>query len=214
MANIWGVDSAAIVTKELYDCVLNNYGKPDYWGRYLKTVGPSEGLTKEEIQLLHSSDTRVLPIYNDFTKAIGYRPGKVVAQNAIFNARRLGFPKNKMLFASIEKLFDVDEAWIRGYVDAMYTSDYKPGLYADPVNGDFSKAYCEAVKKNESVAVQTVVWSAEPEVGVSKERNKPPFKPATPSCDTNVWGWQYGRNASSCPIDTNLINNKLYDMLW
>lgn len=28
----WGVDSASSVDKDLYQCVKNNYGKPEIWG--------------------------------------------------------------------------------------------------------------------------------------------------------------------------------------
>jgi hypothetical protein len=215
MPYIWGVDSSTNVTKDLYDCVLNNYGKPEFWGRYLTTVpNASEGLTQEEINLLHTSGTRVLPIYNKFTQAIGTRQGKVIAQNAAYHAKRLGFPKETMLFANVERFFDVDESWIRGYVDAMYQTDYKPGFYHDPETGNFGKAYCTAVKNSKRVAEQAVLWSAEPDPGATKRRDAPPFNPSKPSCSANVWGWQYGRDARACPIDTNLVDERMFNMMW
>jgi hypothetical protein len=215
MAYIWGVDSSTNATKTVYDCVLTNFGKPDFWGRYLVTVpGASEGLTQEEIELLHNSGTKVLPIYNKFTEARGYRQGRVIAQNAAFHAKRLGAPKGVMLFANVERFFEVDESWIRGYVDAMYSTDYKLGFYADPVQGNFSRAYCQAVENNPRVAQQAVIWSAEPEPGPTPRREAPTFNPAKPPCNANVWGWQYGRDAVTCPIDTNLIDERLYNMLW
>lgn len=215
MGYVWGVDSAQEVTKELYDCVLKNFGKPEYWGRYLTTVpNTSEGLTSKEISLLHNSGTKVMPIYNNFKSATGYRKGKVTAQNATFHAQRLKFPKGRVLFAHVEKAFNVDESWIRGYVDGLYNTDYKPGFYIDPVNGPFSSAYCKAVSKDSRVSNQSVLWSAQPERGVSKARKAPKFNPAKPKCKSNVWGWQYGQNAKNCPIDTNVIDDRLYNMLW
>jgi hypothetical protein len=212
---IWGVDSAEKVTKRLYDCTLQHFGKPEYWGRYLTTVpNASDGLTKEEILLLHNSGTRVLPIYNNFRDATGYQAGKIIAQNAVFHAKRLGFPKGKVLFANVERFFKVDEAWIRGYVDAMYPSGYKPGFYHDPVKGTFTGAYCAAAKTNDKVSVQSILWSAEPEYGATKKRDAPAYQPAKVSCPGNVWGWQYGRDAAQCPIDTNLIEQRLFEMLW
>lgn len=215
MAYIWGVDSAQTVTKELYDCVLKNFGKPSYWGRYIIRVeGAAEGLTRAEVDLLHNSGTRILPIYSNFLIAVGYREGRVIAQNTIFNAKRLGIPKGKVLFANVEKFFDVDEAWIRGFVDAMYPSGYKPGFYHDPVSGPFNEAYCQAVAKDSKVATQSILWSAEPEPGPTRQRNAPKYKPVKPKCKANVWGWQYGRDANECPIDTNLIDRRLYELLW
>jgi hypothetical protein len=212
---IWGVDSAAEVTTELYGCVLKNYGKPLYWGRYLTRVpNASDALTKEEVQLLHNSGTKVLPIYNNFREAIGYDKGRVVAQNAIFQAKRLGVPIGTVIFANVERFFHVDKDWIKGYIDAMYTSGYKSGLYHDPVKGDFEAAYCQAVQENKEIASQAILWSAEPEAGVTKARQAPRYQPKKPSCPANVWGWQYGRDSNTCPIDTNLISERLYNLLW
>lgn len=211
----WGVDSAAKVTNDLYDCVLKNFGKPSYWGRYLAAIpGKVDVLTRDEVTLLHNSGTRVLPIYSNFNQAIGYRDGSVVAQNTIYQARRLGVPKGKAVFANIERFFDVDEAWIRGFVDGIYPSGYKPGIYHDPVTGGFSAAYCAAVAKDSKVANQVVLWSAEPEPGATKARLAPNFRPKKPPCKGNVWGWQYGRDSEICPIDTNLVNQQFFDLLW
>jgi hypothetical protein len=212
---IWGVDSASGVTTELYQCVLKNFGKPSYWGRYLTRVeGASEGLTKEEVELLHNSGTKILPIYNNFREALGYDRGRVVAQNAAFQAKRLGIPTGTVLFANVERFFQVDKDWIKGFVDAMYPSGYKPGFYHDPVQGGFSTAYCQAVQENNEVANQAILWSAEPDIGVTKARLAPAFQPKKPPCKANVWAWQYGRDSKTCPIDTNLIDQRLYNQLW
>ncbi|WP_226037354.1 glycoside hydrolase domain-containing protein [Aquibacillus saliphilus] len=215
MSYLWGVKSASTVTKQLYDCVLKNYGKPNYWGRYLTTVeGAAEGMTQKEIELLHNSGTKVLSIHNNFTSATGNRQGRVTAQNASFHAKRLGIPEGKILFAYVENFFEIDSAWIRGYVEAMFPTGYKPGFYNNSDEGGFRAAYCQAVTENQQVANQAVLWSAEPKPGISKKRNAPNFNPSTPRCNANVWGWQYGQDASSCPIDTNLIDQRLFDMTW
>ncbi|MDC3412698.1 DUF1906 domain-containing protein [Aquibacillus sp. 3ASR75-11] len=215
MSYVWGVDSAVNVTEDVYNCVLNNFGKPMFWGRYLTTVpNASEGLTQTEIRLLHNSGTKILPIYNKFTKSTGKRQGRVVAQNAVFHAKRLGIPKGTFLFANVEKEFEVDAAWILGYVEALYPSGYKPGFYNDPKTGNFRSAYCKAVSQNKLIAEQAVLWSAEPEPGVTKKAKAPTFRPSKPSCQANVWAWQYGRGATQCPVDTNLIDQRLQNELW
>lgn len=100
---VWGVDSAATVTDQSFYCVKNELGYPKFWGRYLVEVpNVSDGLTAQEIARLHSYGIKILPIYNAFRQATGYANGQVVARNAVFHARRLGIPKNKMLFANIE----------------------------------------------------------------------------------------------------------------
>jgi len=214
-AKLWGVDSSNKVNEELYNCVITNFGKPKYWGRYLTTIpNVNDGLSAAEILFLHKKGVRVMPIYNDFKEAVGYRQGQVVARNAIFNAQRLGFPKNKFIFANVEKFFKVDEAWIRGFVDSMYPSGYRPGIYNDPTAGAFADEFCKAAQKSERVRIQTILWSAQPELGISKEKDAPKFNPTAPKCEANVWAWQYGRDSKECVIDTNLIDQRLYDNLW
>lgn len=212
---VWGVDSAATADEELYTCVKKKFGNPKFWGRYLSD-GPDvfAGLTRVEISFLRKQGIKILPIYNVFSDATGYAKGQLAARNAVFNARRLGFPNNIALFANIERFFDVDEAWIRGWVESIYPTGFRPGIYHDPIQGDFSDAYCEAVRKNNQVAVQTILWSAEPEPGITKERKAPVYKPDTPKCKANVWVWQYGRDAQSCPIDTNLADQRALNYLY
>ncbi|HET7627659.1 MAG TPA: glycoside hydrolase domain-containing protein [Bacillales bacterium] len=212
---LWGVDSAARVTTESYRCVVNEYGKPVYWGRYLQTVpGFADGLTTEEIRLIHSRGVKILPIYSNFRSAVGYRTGRVTARNAIYHASRLGIPKDTFLFANIEKGFNVNGDWIRGWVDALYTSGFRPGIYSAPDRAAFNEAYCNAVENDEKVAEQTVLWSQEPTPGTTAKNEAPPFRPAVPSCRANVWIWQYGENAPNCPIDTNLLDPRVLNHLF
>lgn len=211
----WGVDSAQTVTNQLYNCVTENFGKPDFWGRYVTTVPKAaEGLTSSEISFLHQNGIKILPIYSGFKEALGYRNGQIAARNAIFHAQRLGVPKNVFIFANVENFFPVDEAWIRGWVEVFYPSGYRPGFYHDPVKGGFSSAFCSAAKINNQVEIQSVLWSAEPELKPSKKAEAPAFDPTKPPCSANVWAWQYGRDAEACPIDTNVIDTKLFDNLF
>lgn len=215
LAYYWGVDSAEEVTEDLYDLVEKEYGKPAYWGRYLAPIpGKVAGLTREEVHFIRSRGIKLLPVLSNFDEAVGYREGKVVAQNAIYHARRLSIPKGRVVFGNIEKNSKVDEEWIRGYVDAMSLSGYKAGLCHSPDRGEFNKAYCAAVAKDNKVANHLILWSAGPEPGPTRARNAPNFRPKKPPCKANVWGWQYGRDAQRCPIDTNLFNSRLYELLW
>lgn len=212
---VWGVDSAAKVTEQLFYCVKNELGYPKFWGRYLTDVpNVSDGLTRQEITLLRNYGVHLLPIYNAFRQATGFSNGQVAARNAVFHARRLGIPKNKALFANIEDFFAVDAAWIRAWVETLYPTGYRPGLYADPTKGDFTKAYCEAVQQQNKVAVQAIIWSAAPRPGTTSEQRAPKYAPASPSCKANVWAWQYGRDAQSCPVDTNLADRRLLEFLY
>ncbi|WP_233143948.1 glycoside hydrolase domain-containing protein [Lottiidibacillus patelloidae] len=215
MRALWGVDSAVKVDEKLYNCVTSKYGKPKFWGRYLtRKEGVNDGLSKEELLFLHIRGIRIIPIYNDFSSAVGYRSGQVAARNAIFHASRLKFPKDTVVFANIENFFEVNDSWISAWVDVFFESGYLPGFYHDPLKGDFNKAYCAAVKNNARVKKYSILWSAEPREEASNEIDAPLFQPKKPSCVANVLGWQYGREAQGCPIETNLILFKLYQLLW
>lgn len=211
----WGVDSATKVTNELYHYVMYNFGKPEFWGRSLSTVqGRAEGLTKEEVELLHNNGTKVLPIYNGVKEAVGYQQGRTVGINTIFHARRLAIPEGTILFASVEPFVLIDEEWIRGYVDVLIPCGYRSGIYYNPVQGDFNIAYCNAIRNDPKVANQLILWSAAPELEATKRSESPPFNPIKPSCRANVWGWQYSRDIETHSFDTNLIERKLYNLLW
>jgi hypothetical protein len=215
VAYFWGVDSSTPVTSELYGCVLTHLGKPSFWGRYLVTVpGTSEGLTTEEITLLHNSGLKILPIYNKLTSTTGYQNGSVAAQNAIFYARRLKVPHGVAIFSNIERFNDIDAAWIRGWFDALYKSPYLAGFYFDSKRGNFMEAICQATSAENKLKTHSVLWGAQPETGVTKANNAPTFHPVSPSCGGNVWGWQYGRDATNCPVNTNLVTSQLFSKLW
>ncbi|MBC9786187.1 DUF1906 domain-containing protein [Heliobacterium chlorum] len=215
MAYEWGVDSASPADDQLLQCVINNFGKPRFWGRYLTTVPRvASGLTAEEISFLHGQNIKILPIYNDFRDAVGYGNGKNVARRAIENAERLGVSPGTFLFANIEHYFQVDEAWIRGWVDTLRTSGYKSGIYHDPIRGPFSSAFCRAVKRDARVGGETALWSAQPEITVTGPQDAPGFSPNRPDCTGNVWAWQYGRDSKTCPIDTNMIDTQLLNQLF
>lgn len=216
MPSVWGVDSAARINESFFQCVVQNFGYPVFWGRFLTTVpNVSDGLTVEEIQLIRDRGVKIWVIYNEFTDAVGYRKGQVAATNAIYQARRLGIPTGIMISANLEK--QIDEAWIRAWVDTFYPSGYRPGLYGDPTEGDFSSAYCQAAENNPKVAEQAIIWSNRPRPGVTKRVNAPTeFRPSNPPCQNNTWGWQYGWDDPACdvPIDTNLADRRVIQYLW
>lgn len=212
----WGVDSAAPIDDFFFQCVVNNFGYPNYWGRYLTTVpNVADGLTEAEIAFIHDKGVKLWLIYNEFVDAVGYRSGQIAARNAIFHARRLGVPEGKMITANLENR--IDEAWIRAWVETFFPSGYIPGLYGDPTEGDFSQAYCQAVENNPRVQEQSIVWSNRPRPGVTGRTNAPQtFRPISPPCPNNTWGWQYGWDDPTCPmpIDSNLVNRRVLEYLW
>lgn len=211
----WGIDSAENVTEDLFQCVIQNFGYPRFWGRYLVRVPSiSEGLTIEEISFIQSKGIKLLPIYNSFQTAKGYGQGRAAANNAVFYARELGMPEGIPLFANVERFFDIDNEWIQGWTEAIVTNGYRSGIYNDPVTGGFNHAFCNAAKEDKSVKIRNILWSAEPELETSGPQNPPTYNPKAPDCGGNVLVWQYSRQVTQCPIDTNLAYSSLVTILW
>ncbi|MED4225294.1 glycoside hydrolase domain-containing protein [Neobacillus cucumis] len=212
---VWGVDTASSVDQAFLQCVKNNYGAPSVLGRYLESKGDvSVGLTKEEIDLLHKQGIKILPIFNHFTNAVGYDKGVAEAKEAIAYAQKIGIPKGVAIFADIEPGYPVDEAFIRGWVDTLANSPYKPGIYGIfTPEGKISAAYLAAVSKSKIVQEQTIIWSSNPDPGVSTKNKSPGFNPGAPK-NIHVSIWQYGIDGGTCNIDTNLIESTSLDHLW
>ncbi|RIV28174.1 DUF1906 domain-containing protein [Alicyclobacillaceae bacterium I2511] len=213
----WGVDCAAAVTATFFDCIVRHYGVPQVWGRYINQVpGVCDGLTVAEGNLLHSHGVKVLPIYNGFASAVGTQSGQQAAFAAIQRARDLGIPTKTPIFADIEVNYAVDGEWILAWVKAIMGADYHAGIYANPITGPFSSAYCQALAQFTELASQLLIWSNEREPGISSRSTVPAWNPAKPSCASTVVAWQYGENGSLCPqgIDTDLFLPSLYQQLW
>lgn len=211
----WGVDSARVANEDLLQCVLDNFGFPRYWGRYLlRLPNFSEGLTMEEINFIRGKGIKLLPIYNGFREALGYEQGIFAAIDAAFQAQRLGIPQGIPLFADIEPFFPVNAEWIAGWTEQIYLSGYKSGIYNAPLIGEFSDAFCTAVERNPVIRMLTILWSAQPHVPAGESDEIPAYTPASPDCGGTVGIWQYSRDLPECHIDTNLATSRFVDMLW
>jgi hypothetical protein len=212
---LWGVDTASKLDQAFLQCVVDNYGKPSVFGRYLETKeGVSAGLTPEEVELLHQQGIKIIPIYNHFTNATTYENGAHEAQAAIAYAQQIGIPEGNAIFADIEPTYPVDENFIRGWVDTLLGSPYKPGIYGVFTNDSaLTAAYQAAIASNQNVQSQTVIWSSNPDPGVTPQANAPEFQPGAPA-NVPVSIWQYGIDGEICNIDTNLIQSTVLDFLW
>ncbi|MFP7298284.1 glycoside hydrolase domain-containing protein [Neobacillus niacini] len=212
---LWGVDTASPLDQAFLQCVVDNYGKPAVFGRYLETKeGVSTGLTPEEVELLHQQGIKIIPIYNHFTNATTYETGAEEAQAAIAYAQQIGIPEGKAIFADIEPTYPVDDAFIRGWVDTFVGSPYKPGIYGVFTNDSaLTAAYQAAITSNQNVPSQTIIWSSNPDPGVTPQADAPEYQPGAPE-NVPVSIWQYGIDGETCNIDTNLILSNVLDFLW
>lgn len=213
---IWGVDSASYTTEEFYGCVQANFGEPEIWGRYLEDKdGVSYGLTTEEVQLLHSEGVSILVIYNHFTDGTTYEKGVAEAEQAIAYAEALGVPEGVALFANVEPEYPIDANFILGWYDTIEPSIYHPAIYGLFTEGsDVWVAYEEAVAENAEIGESYIVWSNQPQIGITTEDNAPDEYNVEAPENARNWAWQYGLDAETCNIDTNLFDAAIFDYVW
>ncbi|WP_413375592.1 glycoside hydrolase domain-containing protein [Alkalihalobacillus sp. 1P02AB] len=212
---VWGIDSASETTEPFYACVQENFGDPQVVGRYLgDKEGVSYGLTDEQVELIHSNDAQILLIYNQFEDATGYDNGVAQAQGAIELANEIGAPDGVAIFANIEPIYPVDAAFLEGWYDEISASSYEPAIYGIFASDEtLTAAFNEAVENNSTILADTFLWSAAPNIGITTEENAPEFDVEAPE-DSLSYGWQYGIDAETCNIDTNLFQSELTDALW
>ncbi len=213
---LWGLDSASIVDQSFYDCFMTNFGEPVAFGRYLETKdGVSYGLSEEEVAFLHENGIKIIPIYNHFIDGTTYEKGVQEAQTAISYAEAIGVPEDVFIFANVEPEYPIDAEFLLGWFDTMQSSQYKPGVYGIFGEGrELTFAFETALNTNEAILEEMAVWhSSEPYIGITTKENKPEFAPEVPDF-VNVSIWQYGIDAETCNIDTNLINSSIMDSLW
>lgn len=208
----WGVDSAAYTDEEQYQCVEDQFGKPNIWGRYLGDLeGVSTGLDSDEVEYLHDHDVHILIIYNQFTDATGYDHGVEEAEKAIAFAEDVDVPEGVALFADIEPDYPVDADFIDGWFDTLTSSSYEPGIYGV---FDEQQTLVEAYEATQKETQEkTIIWTAAPQEEVTKKDDAPSYSPDGPR-DALIYGWQYGIDAEACTIDTNLFTNDLLDYVW
>lgn len=212
---VWGIDSASETTSEFIACVRENFGEPVIFGRYLgDKQGVSNGLTEEQVQLIQEQGSYILPIYNQFENATGFDNGISEAEEAIQLAQEIGIPEGVAIFANIEPEYPVDSAFISGWFEAISASPYKSGIYGifDEERA-LTAAFNEAAESNAAIMEESVIWTASPNTGITTEAEAPEFNPDAPE-GSLVLGWQYGIDAETCNIDTNLFDRDIIEVLW
>lgn len=208
----WGVDSASYTDESLYQCVVDNFGKPKVWGRYLGEIeGVSEGLDKDEVKYLHENDAHILVIYNHFSDATGHDHGVEEAEKAISLAKELDIPKGVAIFGDIEPDYPVDQDFMNGWYKTIASSPYTPGLYG--VFNEDSELFTAFSQTEQKTKENTILWTAYPQKEITSKSDAPEFKPNGPD-GSKLFGWQYAIDAETCNIDTNLFLDEMIEFLW
>ncbi|WP_042149556.1 glycoside hydrolase domain-containing protein [Paucisalibacillus sp. EB02] len=210
--NHWGVDSASYTDEEFLGCVVDNYGKPVIWGRYLgEKEGVSAGLDSDEVKLLHDNDIKILVIYNHVEDARGHDNGVEHAKQAISMAEDLEIPEGVAIFVDIEPEYPVDAAFIEGWYTTITDSNYEPGVYGVfSEENELLNAYNDMAKE---AIENTIVWTAYPQEDITTKEDAPEYNPQGPE-NAKTFGWQYAIDGETCNIDTNIFNGNMMDFVW
>jgi hypothetical protein len=208
----WGVDSANYTDESFLGCVVDNYGKPVIWGRYLgEKEGISAGLDTNEVKLLHDNDIKILVIYNHVEDARGHDNGVEHANQAITMAKDLEIPEGVAIFVDIEPEYPIDSAFLEGWFSTLADSNYEPGIYG--VFNEENELLNVYNSMEKEVQENTIVWTAHPQQEISTKDNAPEYNPQGPE-HAKIYGWQYGIEGETCNIDTNLFNGNMIDFVW
>ncbi len=228
--NYWGVDSAASANSlypgtqlTVFDYISQQAGAaPAFWGRY---IGGLYSLTSQEITFLHSKNCKILLIYNGTSPgSVGgtYQDGVTDGNNAINAANALVAPAGIVIAADIEGEWTPTPAWIEGWSDTLYRSDYMGagGLYANTLaTNPFNNAYCAAFTNDIKLQIGvSFIWASEPEPGCTGALSAPVFAPAVPPCnDGAVVAWQYAEACylnSGVAVDEDIVSATGIYYLW
>ena len=141
---VYGVNSAVPATTKLsngytlFDWVMRQNGFPAFWGR---PISGKNKVSAEEIELLHSKNCKLAPIFDDLTEnGIATPNGTKDALRAAAAARELGIPAHKgiTLFVAIPSDWAISHNWMISFAAALNQQGYLPGFMA---NTDSSKNF-------------------------------------------------------------------------
>jgi hypothetical protein len=209
---LWGVDSCKAMTSSstgadgIFPQVVNRFGTPQFWGRYLTdTVCP--GISSAEVATAAHFHIGILPIYNDYncSNVVGYETGMAYASAATAAATRLGIPRGRAIAIDIEPpgaacpgAVGVDAGFIGGWFDGVFDAGYAPTYYGNGTGGsEFAQAWCTAVSAQPSVAAHSYLWSFQPSLlGSFTKDNAPGYAPNQTGCAGNMAAWQYQIDSS------------------
>ncbi|GLV60308.1 hypothetical protein KDH_71280 [Dictyobacter sp. S3.2.2.5] len=215
---LWGVDTTSAVNASFLSVVGNNYGTPQFIGRYIDAISFSP-ISSSEASYIHSRGIHILPILSDFGGDTGLSKGVSRANDALSKASSLGIPKGTILVVDIESNSSIDSGYIQGWNDTIAAAGYVVGYYENPLPGSsgFNSAFCSAISADSAVANSTL-YASEPSPGRTPASSAPAFGPTGLLCNGQDRGghtriWQYGLQGSgSVNIDTDELQSSV--PLW
>jgi Domain of unknown function (DUF1906) len=219
--SLWGFDTSGIRTTAQATSYLNTVttqlGTPQVTGQYLEYWKPShEVLTAGIVTALHTSSVRILLVSSPKPPP-GQRPGMLTAVSratrdadvALAGTSALNVPRGVAIFRDVEQGWQISAPYIETWDALIAAAGYVPGFYENPLGSgrlDFSTAYCAASAAVPSVAVDTLLFSSQPQNTESAlSASQPAWDPDEPACSNTTIAWQYY-------IDYGLSRGKTIDL--
>lgn len=168
-------------------------------------------MDSNEVSFFHEKGIAILVIYNHVNDVTGYDHGVEHAETAIQMAEELDIPEDVAIFLNVEPEYPIDSAFLEAWYETVNDSNYHPAVYGVFDEGSHLDQAFQST--DEEIQENTIVWTAYPQEGVTTKDNAPEFTPEAPENAMHV-GWQYGLDAETCNIDTNLIQGEIMDYLW
>jgi hypothetical protein len=228
-ANAWGVDTTSNVQSDsgtTYPQISSTYGTPYFVGRY-ESISSANPLGTSEASYIHQQGAKILLLYDPTQGSLTGCPlGTSDGQSAVQDAETLGAPSNAgiVVMRDIEASTVVDSNYVTCWIQALQNGGFIAGFYENPYTGssDFQSAYCDAVNANGNLALESTLWSDQPEnwgpVSSSNDYyHAPTFGPATPGCgQNNTEFWQYAEdsNNTSPKVDFDVGSDGGLSELW
>lgn len=212
----FGVDSCDPVDQTFLNSVVDEYGWPIFWGRYLSNIPacPNGAPTANEVSFLHGGNQQgryiyILLIQNNIAEnEPSYSQGISAAFNTQGALSLLGVPSGKVAFADIED-WAMTSDWIRGWCDGMAQSQWGYGLYCTP--SAVQSNFCQAMLIDNNVA-NCVIYSNEPQTGsCAAGADWNPDNICCPSVCMETKVWQYH---ISCPDNVDLNETIDLSLMW
>lgn len=210
---IFGVDSAQVVTPELFAQVRHWASiRIGFWGRYLGTGGGAAvPLSATEAQVLHEMGVAIAPIYNDVVQTdLGTQvQGETAARDAVLRSRALGIPQGVVIFADIEHGWPITGEWLYGWAHALAAESYRPGVYLSLGDTSAQAALRSLSVRDPALYHKITVWNARWLVPAGWTAfhdgriSTPPF--SAPAAYRDVVGlWQFAGASDGGRVDLNL----------
>ena len=204
---------------EEFEWVVRNKIYPNFYGRHL--VGEN-GLTKDEINFLHSKGCKIAAIYSDEGEKVTEEQGTILAKKIDIRALELGIPDGSVIFLEIGENETATRDFMRGFARSLMLEGFTPGFKANTdAKFTFDREFSRGMQTDNDVFKKCLIWAVSPTVkeynGMTTSHLIHPdnWIPYAPSGITRneIAIWQYGVNCHPIEDDAGKVTTFNLDLV-